>query len=328
MLRPIRPFFITLACVWIALLATALVYSSEHPSSHWIMTAALPAFLAETVFYLGSVFEGTRFWFDRLGSTRTKATLLWISALIPYCLFSLLAGTFLRNAFEILALLTGVLAFWYVILPRRIAYDVGFLIVAAAPVMLRVFARIYRSPEDHLRIDILGHLMWIRLGIAALLILREWDPGAFGFWPKLHEWRLGLLYYLALLAPIIALALGVSDVRFEPLHGPWWRVVAVGLGTLFGALWVIALGEELFFRGVIERGLLKAWNSPVPAVSLSALLFGAAHLWFHQFPDWRHASVATLLGAGCGIAYWQSGSVRVPMVTHAFVIATWRVFFR
>lgn len=311
-----------------ALLATALVYSSEHPSSYWIMTAALPAFMVEAIFYLGSVFERTRFWFSRLGSARTKATLLWVSALIPYWLFSLLAGTFLKNAFEMLALLTGILTFWYVLLPRRIAYDVGFLIVAAAPVIARVFPRIYRSPDDHLRVDILGHLMWIRLGVAALLVLREWDPGAFGFWPKLHEWRLGALYYLALLAPITALALGLHDVRFEPLHGPWWRAAAIGVGTLFGALWVIALGEELFFRGVIEQGLLKAWRSPALAVSLSALLFGVVHLWFHQFPDWRRALVATLLGIACGIGYWQSGSVRVPMVTHAFVIATWRVFFR
>jgi uncharacterized protein len=311
-----------------ALLATALVYSSEHPSSHWIMTAALPAFMLEAIFYLGSGFESTRFWFSRISSPRTQATLLWVSALIPYCVFSLLAGTFLGNAFEMLALLTGVLAFWYVLLPRRIAYDAGFLIVAAAPVISRVFPRIYRSPEDHLRVDILGHLMWIRLGIAALLILREWNPGAFGFWPKAREWRLGILYYLALLAPIIVLALGLHDVRFELQRGPWWRILGVAVGTFFGALWVIALGEELLFRGVIEQAFLKAWRSPVLAIALSAVLFGAVHLWFHQFPDWRQAALATLLGVGCGIGYWQSSSVRVPMVTHAFVIATWRLFFR
>ena len=329
MLRTLRPFFITLACIWIALLATALVYSGEHPHSHWIMSAALPAFLIEAIFYAGSVFQSTRDWFSKVGATRTKATLLWISALIPYCIFSLAAGTFLRNAFEILALLTGVLAFWFVLLPRRVAYDLGFLVIAAAPVISRVFVRLYRSPDDHaLRVDVLGHLMWIRLGIAALLLLREWDPGAFGFWPERREWRIGSQYYLAVLAPITGAALALHTVRFGLVAGPWWRVVAIGIGTLFGALWVIALGEELFFRGVIERALLRRGRSPAPAILISAALYGGVHLWFHQFPDWRQGLVVTVLGIACGIAYWQTGSVRVPMVTHAFVVATWRVFFK
>jgi predicted Abi (CAAX) family protease len=37
--------------------------------------------------------------------------------------------------------------------------------------------------------------------------------------------------------------------------------------------------------------------------------------------------VATLLGLACGAAYLRSGSVRAPMVTHAFVVTTWRIFF-
>lgn len=293
-----------------------------------MMSAALPAFLAEVVFYLASVFEATRERFSRIGSGRSKATLLWLSALIPYGLFALSAGTFRANAFEVLALLTGVLSFWYVLLPRRIVYDAGFLVIAAAVVVSRVFVRIYYAPDGSLRLDILGHLMWIRLGIAALLILRQWDPGAFGFWPKLREWRLGAMYYLALIAPLVTVALALHDVRFEPRPGPWWRTAAIGAGALFGTLWVVALGEELMFRGVIERALLKGWRSPVLAIVLSAVLFGSAHLWFHTFPDWRRALIATLLGLACGAGYWQTGSVRVPMVTHAFVVATWRVFFR
>jgi predicted Abi (CAAX) family protease len=47
----------------------------------------------------------------------------------------------------------------------------------------------------------------------------------------------------------------------------------------------------------------------------------------HGFPNWRWASVVTLLGIACGIAYAKSGSVRAPMVTHAFVVTTWRLLF-
>ncbi|MBV8810018.1 MAG: CPBP family intramembrane metalloprotease [Acidobacteriaceae bacterium] len=296
--------------------------------SHWVMTAALPAFLIEAFFYLGSVFKEPRDWIGRVGPPRLRAALLWVSAVIPYCVFALTADTFQRNAFYLLAALSAILAFWYVLLPRRPAYDFGFLVIAAAPIIARVFPRIYVSPDPHLRVDVLGHLMWIRLAIAALFTFRHWNPGEFGFWPRYREWRTGLLWYAVSAIPIIAMALAIHDVHFEPLHGPWWRVAAIVIGTFFGVLWIVALSEELFFRGVIERGLLDSWKSPAVAIVISSLLFGVVHLWFHDYPDWRRAVTASLLGAACGFAYWQSGSVRSPMVTHAFVVATWRMFFK
>ena len=308
--------------------AAALYLLKQHPQSHWIMNAALPAFLVEAIFYLASMFEATRAWFRSISSRRTQGALLWISALVPYLILSLPTATFQRNAFYLLALLCGVFAFWYVYTPRRLAYDIGFLVIAAAPIVERVFGRVYLSAGDHLRMDILGHLMWIRVGVMALLVLREWDPGPFSLWPEASEWKIGLLYYVAVLAPIVFVATALHDVRFAPLQEAWWRFAAVAIGTFLAMLWVVALAEELLFRGVIERAFYDHWRSPVLAVLVSAIIFGAAHLWFHQFPDWRRAVVAAVLGVACGIAYVQSGSVRAPMVTHALVVATWRVLFR
>jgi uncharacterized protein len=292
------------------------------------MSAALPAFLLEAIFYLGAMFPQTREWFGRISSQKEQGALLWVSAVAPYLVFSLAAGNEERSGFYLLAALCALLSFWYVLVPRRAAYDFGFLIIAAAPIVERVFPRIYRSPASELRIDVLGHLMWIRLGIFALLVLREWDPGPFSPWPTRTEWKIGLLYYLAVLVPLVLVALGIHELRFTVPQDAWWKVAAVAVGTFFAALWIIALGEELFFRGVVERALYDQWRSPALAVLLSALIFGAAHLWFHQFPDWRRAVVAAILGIGCGMAYLQTGTARASMVTHAFVVATWRVFFR
>ncbi len=292
------------------------------------MNAALPAFLLEAVFYLGAVFEGTRNWFVTVRPKQMRGVLLWASGVAPYLVFSLLAGTYTKNAFELLALITGVLSLWFVLLPRRPAYDLGFLAIAAAPVIFRVFPRIYASPDAHLRIDALGHLMWIRLAIAGLLILRVWNPGAFGFWPSKAEWRAGFLYYLGAIVPIIVLALAVHDVRVGLARQSWWQDLALGLGWFFAALWVIALGEELFFRGVIERWLLDARAGKVAAVLISAALYGSAHLGFRHFPDWRQSVVAGVLGIALGLVYYQTNSVRASMVTHSLVVATWRVFFK
>lgn len=323
-----RPFFITVVCSYVSLFVAASFYSQAHAGAHWIWTAALPAFLLEATFYLGATFEDTRTAFARIGSLRTQAGALWLSALLPYLVFSLLSGTFVGNAFYLLAFLTGVFALWHAVLPRRLVYDFGFLVIAAVPVIMRVFQKIYQSPDPHIRADILGHLMWIRVGIVALLVLRQWDPGRFGLWPRLREWKIGVFYYLLVLIPICLLALGLHDVRFVlPERNPW-QIAVIAIGTFFGIFWVVALSEELFFRGVVTPAVLRVWRSPVLAVVVSALLYGSVHLWFHDFPNWRRALVTTLLGLACGAAYLRSGSVRAPMVTHAFIVTTWRIFFR
>jgi len=292
------------------------------------MTAALPAFAVEAIFYLGAGFPGTRDWFAQRFGRLEQAGLLWLSALLPYVIFAGATHTFERNRLGLLIGLCTVLAFWNAVFPRRLAFDVGFLVIAAAPVILGVFRRIYISPAAHIHVDILGHLMWIRLGTAALLIVRGWDPGPFSFWPCWQEWKMGFLYYVLFLLPILVLAISIHDVAFAPPHSVWWRTAGLAIGTFFGMLWVVALGEELFFRGVIERALLQAWRNPIVAVLISAFLYGSSHLWFQQFPNWHRVAVTSLLGLACGVAYLRSGTVRAPMVTHALIITTWRMFFR
>jgi membrane protease YdiL (CAAX protease family) len=104
-------------------------------------------------------------------------------------------------------------------------------------------------------------------------------------------------------------------------------VAGIGIGTFFGILWVVALGENLLFQGVIVQAIRKAWGSPIAAVLIASALFGCAHLWFHEFPNWRRALVAGALGVPFGILYLRSGSVRAVMVTHSLVVAVSRVLF-
>lgn len=311
-----------------ALVLATGVYLHQYPSFHWILTAALPAFMLETLFYLGSLVESSRFWFASVSGAKRKAVWVWVSALLPYLVFSIGAGTLTRNGFFLLALLSAVFAFWHVAFPRRLAYDVGFLIIAAAPFIAKVFPRIYLSPDEHLKVAILGQLMWIRLGVIALLVLREWDPGPITLWPRRREWLIGALWFALLVIPVSFTAIGVREVRFLPTPYPWWKLLGIAAATFFGFFWVVALAEELFFRGFIERAILDFSRSPVLAVVLSALVFGTAHLWFRHFPDWRMSAVAVVLGLGCGMAYLQTGTVRTSMVTHALTIVCWRLLFK
>lgn len=328
MLRAARPYFIALACCWIGLLLAAFVLAREHSYSHWIMAAALPAFAVEAVFYLACGFDAQRGWFRNFVHPKLEPGLLWASAIAPYLIFSSIAGTFAARPFYLLGGLCAVMALWYFVLPHRFAYDLGFLVIAAAVVISGVFRRVYISPDPHLRIDVLGHIMWTRLAITAFLSVRGWNPGAFSFWPSAREWRIGFVCYLIAIGPLIFLSKSMHDSHFEVPHETGWRIAAVGIGTFFASLWFIAFGEELFFRGVVARALLNLELSPIWAVAGSSALFGLAHLWFHTFPNFHKAAVAAVLGVACGIAYLQTRSVRTSMVTHAFVVMTWRVCFR
>ncbi|MFL6447343.1 MAG: CPBP family intramembrane glutamic endopeptidase [Bryobacteraceae bacterium] len=329
--RPARHYIIVLACAVVALAIAAETNSLRLPQSGWILWSAFPAFALELAFFLAATLESTRARFACWGTPMVQAFALWISALAPYLLFSGITGTFHVRNFALLVFLTGLLSFWNVVLPRSPVADLGFLALAAAPMVARLLPQIYESPDPHLRVDFLGpalgHATWFRIGIVALLVLRRWDAGPFSLWPRLCEWRIGVICYLLAVGPISAMALAVHAVRFSPLQKDPMVVVFTAVTTFFGILWGVALGEDLFFQGVVTRALVGTWNSWLVAITVSAILFGTVHLWVHGFPNWRWAIVVTVLGFACGAAYAKTGSVRAPMVTHAFVVTTWRLLF-
>ncbi len=190
--------------------------------------------------------------------------------------------------------------------------------LAAAPVLLKSFRPLY-PPAGELRMEFLGQLMWIRTTL--LTILRDWQPEGvgFGFWPAPKEWKTGLRYF-ALLAPaVLAAALATGFARPAWPEGPWEIAALKAAGTFFGILWVVALSEEFFFRGLLQ-----------PRVGLwaASALFGLAHLGFREFPNWRFAVVAGVAGVFYGLAYRAGGSIRASMVTHACTVVLWRTFFR
>ena len=127
--------------------------------------------------------------------------------------------------------------------------------------------------------------------------------------------------YCAVIAGLVHL------VSFAPRQGDAWKVAGIAIGTFFGILWVVAFSEELFFRGVIAKAVLRWKSSIFLAILVSSLLFGSVHLWYHDFPNWKMAVIAAIAGCFFARAYFGSGSVRAAMVTHALTVVTWRMLF-
>lgn len=70
------------------------------------------------------------------------------------------------------------------------------------------------------------------------------------------------------------------------------------------------IGEELFFRGILQRMLIRATQSPWAGIILAGAIFSAFHFQFYGFLP------RMFLGVLLGAIYWFSGSLWLAMLAH------------
>jgi len=326
-MKQMRQFLTTLVVVWTAACIATYLYSQQQNIPAWIALAVLPAFLVEFAFYLAPGFSAVRGAFERLGSKPVQAALLTASAVIPYLIESFGTGTFRFSSLMALLAVAAVASFWYAWIRPSVPVDLLFLAFIAAVYLSKLFDQVYGHPAPHTALEILGRLMWIRVGLMAVLSLRSMEDARFGFVPTSNEWRIGVRLYLFFLPVGAAIAYLLHFARFKPPALEWWKFTLLAIGTFLAFLWVVALAEEFFFRAFLQRLLARGMRSEAIGLILASVLFGLAHLAFRPFPNWRFAIVGGIAGVFYGLAFLQARSVRASMVTHALVVTTWRVFF-
>ena len=157
--------------------------------------------------------------------------------------------------------------------------------------------------------------MWIRTGAFALLSVRRVQGVGFGFWPSLREWKIGALFFLLMLPVVAALAWWIGYGKFHPPEASWIRTPVIVVLYFFGGLWVLSLGEEFFFRGLLQQWMIGWLRNEWAGLIATSLLFGAVHLPYGSFPNWRFALLAAVAGVFYGLAFRQASSIRASMVT-------------
>lgn len=83
------------------------------------------------------------------------------------------------------------------------------------------------------------------------------------------------------------------------------------LNLLFIAVFA-GIGEELLFRGVIQRLLIRWFRNPWAGIWVTAILFSAFHFQFLGFLP------RILLGVLLGAIYWYSGNLWTAILAHFF----------
>lgn len=318
--------------VWIALAAIWLAASA----SAWFLLPQHIPFAIRIPFLIAACIE--LFFFVPLGWASVREDLLGrftapqialgmtLSAMLPFLVYTVGTGVVSVKGFLLLAFLALLVSFWYVLLPGGKLRDAGFLLLVAGVTLSGVFREIYPDAAPKLQAEFLGRILWIRLGIAAALLLRRMAGTGFGWWPSLREWRIGTLGFLALFPVLFLLGWWVEFFTLrEPSHS-WPMLAAITVGTFFGMFWVVALSEEFFLRGLLQQWLCEWSGSFRAGLLLTSLISGALHLPFREFPNWRFALLATVAHAAYGYIFGKAGGIRAPMVTHALVVVVWRVF--
>ncbi len=136
---------------------------------------------------------------------------------------------------------------------------------------------------------------------------------------------------LAVLAPfaVVAIPLGLAT----GFIGYGWRPFDAFEWTLFALniYFFVAVPEEFLFRGLIQNLIERRWPGHQPglaALTVTAVVFGAAHLNNPPAPNYRYALIATAAGLAYGWVWMRSRKVTASAVTHGAVNWLWVLAFR
>jgi uncharacterized protein len=325
--EPFRKFALTMVTVWLVLGACGVLYAGMLGLPARLAAPVIAAFLWEASFYLVPGFPGIREAAERRWRPPVMAAGLAASAVAPYLVCTLPTGTFHWGAVILLTSVAAAACFWFLLLPRNGVTDAGFILLMVAVKLFGLFGVIYPVVAPKVPLEILGFLMWIRLGAMAILSFRHADGIGFGFIPTRSEWLIGIREFVFFLPIGLPLALATGFVRYRPMPLEWWQWAGAALGTFLGMLWVVALAEEFLFRGLLQQWLSGWLGSSTAGCVIASIAFGLVHLPFGRFPNWRFALVAGIAGVFYGRAYAKSGGIRAAMVAHALMNTCTQMLF-
>ena len=125
------------------------------------------------------------------------------------------------------------------------------------------------------------------------------------------------VFFLSLLAVyLVGLVVpsgGSLEVLYENMTTPWAIVFIVAIGVIPG------IGEELFFRGYLQRRLIQRCG-PWVAIGVTSIVFGL----FHIAP--QSIALATVIGVWLGVMAWRTNSIWPGACCHAFINSGWNIY--
>ncbi len=285
----------------------------------------VPALLLEAFLYFLPLWPKFYDWFKKLYRP-LQAGLIWVSGVTPMLLLHWTQGL-TPDDFPLLAVALAIVCLWYLVLPKKPMADLLLLGLLGAFILTPWFKDMFPSPAGTVKLGFLNKQLWMRVGITTFLFLRGWKVPGFGLMPTKRDWWVGtqqFLFFLAILLPV-GFYFNILRIQFPKLST--WVIPFAAVGTFVGMYLFLALVEEFMFRGVLQQLMTKGLGSKWAGLLVASVCFGAVHLPFRDFPNWRFALLSTVAGIFYGLAYERANSLRAAMITHSLVNTIWTIVF-
>lgn len=201
-------------------------------------------------------------------------------------------------------------------------YDLLFILWVWLPIDTRWLQKGWPWPPDAQAIVVIPFVTSLVFLLARTV--RNWEGLKFRLTFSKDDALLALKYGLPFLAIAIPFGLATDFIAFTDKPLDAGRVAL----SFVGVLLLVAIPEELLFRGIIMKGIEKRWRNPTLALWGSAVIFGLAHLNNGDHPDWRYGVLATIAGVFYGKAFTAGRTFSAAVMVHTLVDVIWINVFR
>jgi hypothetical protein len=296
-----------------------------HPALAASFSNHLPYTLASFALLLAPL------WFFAFGagerlrdSARSSGLRIFLPALlaVPY-LVSAIPARDVRWAIAVpmLALPVALAAFLELpALPSKMVWRDGVVLAALALIyMLRLLGTAWPYPG----LAALPKLFIVDLALYLYLVVRRLAGVGYSLLPGRDAIARGLKEWIYFLPFGIGLGLVTGFIHFHSRLPSATQASAELLVTFL----LIAIPEELFFRGILQN-LLETRLGRRPALLGTAVLFGLAHFNKGATFNWRYVLLAAVAGFFYGRAWRSRRQLLASAVTHTAVDVVWSLWFR
>ncbi len=145
---------------------------------------------------------------------------------------------------------------------------------------------------------------------------------------RAQDFKYALLGVGAYLVVGLPVGLAMGFLRFNPAVPSLSELI----GGVIGGYLLVALAEEIFFRGIIQNLLVRRLGNEKIGLVIASIIFGLAHLnnttQGFPVPNWGYVLMASLAGLVYGWVWKKTGRVTASAITHMVVNLVWGIVFR
>ncbi len=323
-----KPRLITATIVYVIVLAAFWIVA-EHFSltarlGHMPSTFTAFALALAPYWYFGF---GLARWLQKALTTRAIRLLTPGTLSVPYLIYSIPRSEFRWIFFFVFFFVpVGISALLEWLPPKGAPSSVGLcwqdvivLAIVGIPVELHWIDRSFPHPG----LTSLPKLLLVDSALYAFLVVRQLEHVGYDFFPRLRDFVIGVRELLFFAPIVITLGLALQFIT------PHRRLpsAATAFSALLITFFLVAIPEELFFRGLLQN-LLEPRMGRMGALWTSAVIFGLSHFNKPLPFNWRYVLLATIAGLFYGRAWRDRRRLVTSATTHTLVDVLWSLWFR